>query len=158
MKLYGKTKLPATEPAPPGRWRTAPSGGSERQRAWGLHFITLVAAFAVLPAAAQVQRNFPAAALRGELAVVVPPEAQLNGNPARLAPGARIRDQNNMLQVSGVLAGRKQVVNYTRDINGQLLDIWVLTPTEVGRQPWPTTEAQAKSWSFDPIGQTWSKP
>ena len=123
-----------------------------------LRCVTLVAALAVWPAAAQVQRNFPANALRGELAVVIPPEAQLNGSPARMAPGARIRDQNNMLQVSGVLAGRKQVVNYTRDLNGQLLDIWVLTAVEAARQPWPTSEAQAKAWSFDPIGQTWSKP
>jgi hypothetical protein len=122
-----------------------------------LRCVTLVAALAVLPAAAQVQRNFPANALRGELAVVVPPEAQLNGSAARLAPGARIRDQNNMLQVTGVLAGRKQVVNYTKDINGQLLEIWVLTPTEATRQPWPTSEAQAKAWVFDPIGQTWNK-
>ena len=123
-----------------------------------LRCVTLVAALAVLPAAAQMQRHFPANALRGELAVVTPPEAQLNGSPARLAPGARIRDQNNMLQVSGVLAGRKQVVHYTKDINGQLLEIWVLTAAELARQPWPVSEAQAKAWAFDPIGQTWSKP
>ena len=123
-----------------------------------LRCVSLAAALAVLPVAAQVQRNFPANALRGELAVVVPPEAQLNGSPARLAPGARIRDQNNMLQVTGVLAGRKQIVHYTRDINGQLLDIWVLTAAELARQPWPVNDAQAKAWTFDPVGQTWSKP
>jgi hypothetical protein len=123
-----------------------------------LRCVTLVAAIAVLPVAAQVQRNFPAHALRGELAVVIPPEAQLNGSPARLAPGARIRDQNNMLQVTGVLAGRRQTVHYTRDINGQLLDIWLLTAAEQERQPWPVTDAQAKAWTFDPVGQTWSKP
>ena len=123
-----------------------------------LRCVTLVAALAVLPAAAQMQRNFPANALRGELAVVIPPEAQLNGSPARLAPGARIRDQNNMLQVTGVLAGRRQVVNYTKDLNGQLFEIWLLTPTEQARQPWPVTDAQAKAWTFDPVGQTWSKP
>jgi len=36
-KLEDATELPAAEPASPGRQRTAPSGGSERQRAWGLH-------------------------------------------------------------------------------------------------------------------------
>ena len=123
-----------------------------------LRCVTLVAAFAVLPAAAQVQRHFPANALRGELAVVAPPEAQLNGSPARLAPGARIRDQNNMLQVTGVLAGRSLLVNYTKDINGQLLDVWVLTASEAARQPWPVNDAQAKTWTFDPVGQTWSQP
>lgn len=123
-----------------------------------LRCVTLAATLAVLPAAAQMQRNFPASALRGELAVVQPPEAQLNGAPARLAPGARIRDESNMMQVSGALAGRRVMVNYTKDLNGQLLDVWVLTRTETARQPWPVTEAQAKAWVFNPAGQTWSKP
>ena len=59
------------------------------------------AALAVsLPAAAQMQRNFPADALRGELQVLQPPEATLNGRPVRLAPGARIRGDNNLVVVS----------------------------------------------------------
>jgi hypothetical protein len=47
-------------------------------------------------AAAQVQRAFPQNALRGAIVIGVAPEIQLNGVPARLAPGARIRDGNNM--------------------------------------------------------------
>lgn len=120
--------------------------------------LALAAIAAAGPAAAQVQRNFPANALRGVLAVAQPPEALLNGQPARLAPGARVRDENNLLQVTGVLAGRRMVVNYTRDLNGQLLNVWVLRADEIARQPWPITEAQAAAWTFDPVGQTWTRP
>ncbi len=117
----------------------------------------LIAAIA-LPAWAQSPRTFPANALRGELAVVAPPEARLNGQPARLAPGARIRGENNLVQVSGALAGQRWIVNYTRDLSGSLLDVWVLTPAERANQPWPGTPAEAAAWTFDPAAQRWSRP
>ncbi|MBL8339976.1 MAG: hypothetical protein JNL30_00800 [Rubrivivax sp.] len=105
-----------------------------------------------------VQRNFPASALRGEVLVAQPPEVLLNGRPARLAPGARIRDENNMLALTGALAGRRVVVHYTVDLSGLLSEIWVLTPAERARVPWPTTREQAAAWSFDPLAQVWTRP
>jgi hypothetical protein len=117
-----------------------------------------VAALAALPALAQAPRNFSAQALRGELVIVQPPQALLNGQPVQLAPGARIRDQNNLVQLSGSLVNQRFVVNYTRDLSGQLLDVWLLTPEERARQPWPTSAAQAATWRFNAAAQTWSKP
>jgi hypothetical protein len=117
----------------------------------------LMAALAV-PAAAQVQRNFPADALRGELLVAQAPDAMLNGQPARLAPGVRIRGQNNMLVVSGAATGQKLVVHYTVDTLGLIKDVWILTPEEMANKPWPTTSREAQSWAFDPIAQKWTKP
>jgi hypothetical protein len=78
-------------------------------------------------------------AQRGVLLVTAPPEVLLDGQPARLAPGARIRDRNNLLVVSGALIGQQLVVRYTRDPLGLLREIWVLTPAEaaVGMQPPP---------------------
>jgi hypothetical protein len=105
-----------------------------------------------------VQRNFPATALRGELGFGQPPEALLNGQPARLAPGARIRGLNNLLVMSGALAGQRAVVNYTLDPLGLVLDVWILTDAERKKQPWPTNAKDAKAWSFDPIAQVWTKP
>ena len=121
--------------------------------------VTLAAALfaCALPAAAQTQRNFPATALRGELVVLQPPQAQLNGRPARLAPGARIRGDNNLLVVSGAIARQRLLVHYTLDNLGQLHEIWVLTPGEIAR-PWPTTPEQARAWAFDPAGQASSRP
>lgn len=118
----------------------------------------LLLALPALPAAAQVARNFPATALRGEIVVVAPPEITLNGKPARLAPGARIRGQDNMLQMSGALAGQKLQVNYTLDTYGLVHDVWVLRPGEARVRPWPRTPEEARQWTFDPVAQTWSKP
>jgi hypothetical protein len=110
------------------------------------------------PAAAQAPRPFPATALRGELVVLQPPDVALNGRAARLAPGARIRGDNNLLQLSGALVKQRLVVNYTVDPSGLLLDVWLLTAEERARLPWPTTPEQAAAWTFDPSAQTWSRP
>ncbi len=119
--------------------------------------IALLLALAVaLPAHAQ--RLFQATALRGELVVTQPPEVLLNGKPARLAPGARIRDALNMIQLSGSLLGQRLTVNYTLDPTGLVRDAWILTEAERARSPWPTTPEQAQSWVFDSTQQTWSKP
>ena len=111
-----------------------------------------------LPGAAQVQRNFPPTALRGELLVGTPPLVSLNGDASQLAPGARIRGQNNMLQMSGSLEGSKLVVNYTLDMSGQIHDVWILTPEEARKRPWPKTMLDAQAWLFDFGAQTWTKP
>jgi len=114
--------------------------------------------FAAGAAQAQSQRPFPANALRGELVVQQPPEVLLNGRAARLAPGSRIRGADNLLQMSGALAGRKLMVHFTVDDYGLLRDVWVLTPAELARKPWPSTPAEAAAWRFDAAGQTWHKP
>jgi hypothetical protein len=109
------------------------------------------------PALAQnVQRGFPANALRGEIAFGQPPEILLNGTSARLAPGARIRGANNLLQMSGALAGTKLTVNYTVDPGGLVLDVWLLSEQESARQPWPRTAKEAQTWAFDPVAQVWT--
>jgi len=105
-----------------------------------------------------VQRNFPATALRGEIAFGQPPELTVNGVPARLAPAARIRGRNNLIVMSGALVGQKAIVNYVLDPLGLVLDVWILTDAERAKQPWPTTPKEAQSWSFDPVAQVWKKP
>jgi hypothetical protein len=107
----------------------------------------------------QFQRSFPQEALRGELTFgTVPPEAKLNDTVTRLAPGARIRGQNNMLVMSDGLRGQTFVVLYTRDLLGQPKDVWMLRPEEISRTPWPTTPEEAKTWRFDATTQIWTKP
>ena len=110
------------------------------------------------PAAAQAPRNFPATALRGELVVTAPPEVLLNKQPARLAPGARLRGMDNMMIMSGAAIGQRLRVHYTLDLQGQLLQIWVLTPAEEARKPWPATPQEAATWTFNADAQTWTKP
>jgi hypothetical protein len=115
-----------------------------------------LAATLALPAAAQVARSFPADALRGTLEVRQPPEILLNGQPARLSPGARIQDAQRMQQLSGRLVGQKLLVNYTLEPLGGVHRVWILDATEAARQPWPRTLDEARRWSFDAAAQTWT--
>jgi hypothetical protein len=119
-------------------------------------FAFLLTLAATLPA--QAQRVFQANALRGELVVTQPPETLLNGKPARLSPGARIRNPSNMIQLSGSLLGQKLAVNYTLDPAGELRDVWILSEAERAKKPWPATPEQAQAWVFDSTMQRWSKP
>ena len=118
----------------------------------------LLTATLATPAAAQMQRNFPATALRGAIVVGEPPEIVLNGQAARLAPGARIRGQDNMVLMSATLSGAKLLVHYTVDTYGLVKDVWILRPEEAAVRPWPATPEQAQTWAFDPTAQTWSRP
>ena len=118
----------------------------------------LATACIAVAAQAQTQRAFPQNALRGSLVIGVAPEARLNGDPARVAPGARIRDANNMLVVPTAVMGGPYLVNYTVDTSGLVKDVWILRPDEAAVQPWPKTREEAANWRFDPVGQVWSKP
>jgi hypothetical protein len=121
--------------------------------------LAAVALATSLPSAAQsVQRHFPRNALRGEIAFVQPTAITLNGQPARLAPGALIHGTNNMLVMRGALMGRKVIANYTFEFNGLVHDVWILTADELAKRPWPSTAQEAQAWHFDPAAQTWSKP
>jgi hypothetical protein len=120
--------------------------------------VTALAAALALPVLAQTTRPFPATALRGVLQIVQPPDVRLNDQATRLAPGARIRGANNMLQMSGALIGQALLVNYTVEpTSGQVLNVWVLTPEEAARKPWPTTPQEAQQWLFNPAAQTWTR-
>ncbi len=117
-----------------------------------------LAFFFSLPCLAQVQRNFPPNALRGELVVGDLPQAKVNGVATTLSPGVRIRGQNNLLQMSGGLTGAKLLVHYTLDGAGQVKDVWILTSEEAAKRPWPRTPIEMEKWEFDFGAQTWSKP
>ena len=120
-------------------------------------FIALLTAL-VLSLPAHAQRVFENNALRGELVVKAPPEALLNGKPVRLSPGVRIRNQQNMIQLSGTLLEQRMLVNYTLDGMGQMRDVWLLTEEEARRQPWPRTLEESQRWAFNPTLQRWTKP
>ena len=106
---------------------------------------------------AQNHRPFPANALRGELVVVQAPDVRINGQAARLAPGARIRGDNNLMLLSASLTGQRLLVHYTIDSYGLLKDLWVLNATELTNSPWPQNPEQAAAWEFDSGAQTWKK-
>jgi len=110
-----------------------------------------------LPAWAQMQRRFPANALRGEAVFHPAPGIQINGQAAQLAPGARIRNTDNLIVMPASLVGGKAEVHYTVDNLGMVKDVWILTTEERAKQPWPKTAQEAATWVFNPDGQSWSK-
>jgi hypothetical protein len=119
--------------------------------------IALAAALAA-PLAGQAQqlpRAFPPEALRGDLVVAAPPEATMDGRPVRLAPGVRIRGENNLLVLSGTVVNQRLTVNYTIDGFGLVKDVWVLRPEEAAK-PWPRSAEEASRMVFDALNQTWS--
>ena len=102
-------------------------------------------------------RQLSLQSLRGRAAFGQPPELRIDGEAMRLAPGARIRDEQNLLVLSGQLVGRSLAVNYTTDAYGLVKDVWLLRADELARL-WPRTREEATTWRFDPLQQTWIKP
>lgn len=95
--------------------------------------LCLTGAAALWPSVADAQgitRTFPDKALRGVLQVMTPPEILLNGAPARLSPGARIKGPNNLIVMSGTLVGQQLRANYVRDGQGLIHEVWILTHAE----------------------------
>jgi len=82
-----------------------------------------------LPASAQGARRFPQAARPGRFAMRVFPEAALDGQPVRLAAGARIYDQRNMIVMPASLSGIFDAL-VERDQVGDISRVWLLTPEE----------------------------
>ena len=76
-------------------------------------------------------REFPKAALRGEMVVKNHPEIVLNGKAERLSPGARIWDKDRTLVLSARLAGQVVTVNYMREGGGLINQVWILNSEEL---------------------------
>ncbi len=85
----------------------------------------------VSPAIAQV-REFPPNTRLGVLRMGAYPEASIDGQPVRFAPGARIRDRANMLVLPGSLDGAARV-RFTTDTLGLVDRAWVLTDEEIAQ-------------------------
>ena len=84
------------------------------------------------PGATSPVRQFPAAALRGEMVMSnAPPVITLDGKPDRLSPGSRIRGTDNMLVMSASLVNKTTVVNYLREPAGNVHQVWILTSEEI---------------------------
>jgi len=120
--------------------------------------VALWATLTLASVAGQVQRQFPQSALRGEIVFGQPPEVLLNGEVWRLAPGARIRAENNMIVLSGALVGSRLKVHYTSEVVGEIKDVWILRPEELAVQPWPANAKEASTWLFDVTAQKWTRP
>lgn len=84
-----------------------------------------------LPAHAQsVAREVPADVRYARLQVLQTPLVLVDDQPARLSPGARIRNPMNLLVLPATLAGQNLPVVFRRDPSGLVHEVWVLTEAE----------------------------
>jgi len=88
---------------------------------------------AAFPADAWAQlRTIPKEAFRGQLTHVTEGIITIDGRTMRLAPGAQIRSQKNMIVVPAEVP-RGALVEYTLDRDRLLDKVWILTPAEAAR-------------------------
>lgn len=81
-----------------------------------------------------IVREAPKDVKPGMMAVSpTPPIIQMDGKDDRLSPGARIRDTNNMLVLTGALAGKTVYTVYRRDSMGLVHEVWLLTADEYAK-------------------------
>lgn len=95
--------------------------------------ITLLVALTLLLVSSFAEsgvRNFPKNAERGELRVVQGMVVTLNGQREQMAPGVLIKSTANTSVVPMALVGRTHVINFTRNGQGQVNKVWLLTLAE----------------------------
>ena len=102
---------------------------------WSRALLGSLLAITAFAAAAQgIIREAPKDEKPAIIAVsATPPIILVNGKEDRLSPGARIRDLNNLMVLSGSLAGKSVYTVYKRDSSGLVHEVWLLTPEEYKR-------------------------
>ena len=76
-------------------------------------------------------RKFPANALRGRLRITQAPEILIDGKRERLSPGSRIRDPQQRLVMPASITNLEFVVNFVRNPQGDIQEVWILNELEV---------------------------
>jgi hypothetical protein len=127
---------------PSGTLRATPSFLLRHRCAVFASLLAMLALSSTLPVQAQTPlpqtplttaRPIPATAQLAVMQVLQPPVILLNGQQERLSPGARIRDANNMLALSGTLIGRNLRVAFVREPLGLIHEVWILNEAELQR-------------------------
>jgi len=94
-------------------------------------FALLFALCLAAPADAQL-RTLPAEARRGEIRHLQEAIVQIDGQQARLAIGAQVRDAHNRILVPAAIPAGS-VVKYTLNAQGEVSAVWILTAEEAAR-------------------------
>jgi hypothetical protein len=99
---------------------------------------SLIAACALAATASFAQQavmaNAPKDVKPGLIAVsATPPLITVDGKADRFSPGARIHDRNNMLVLTGAIAGKSVYTVYKRDSMGLVHEAWLLNEDEFAK-------------------------
>jgi hypothetical protein len=93
----------------------------------------IAVAFLATAASAQIttEHGAPLGVKPALIAVsATPPIITVDGKDDRFSPGARIRDRDNRLVLSGTLAGQTLYTIYKRDAAGLVHEVWLLNAEE----------------------------
>ena len=99
--------------------------GQSGMKVWATTALLLVFAN---PALGQL-RTIPEEARRGQMSHLQDMVVAIDGKPARLSPGAQIRDPDNRLVLPVSLPGDSDV-KYVVDESGMVHRVWILTAQE----------------------------
>ncbi len=79
------------------------------------------------------QRTIPISpkAKRADITFNGTPDVFVNGQAARLAPGVRIQDRNNLMAMWGSLQGTATTKFLLEATTGYVIAIWILTDAEI---------------------------
>ena len=102
---------------------------------WSRRFLILLWSAAVALPALAFERPFPSNYKRGSMTPALYPSIVINGTTRTLSPGARIWNQQNMIDMPTSLRGSDLIVNYTEDTQGQIDRVWILTREEASQPP-----------------------
>jgi len=80
-------------------------------------------------------RTFPQNAQRGTISGNVFPQVLINNQIQRLAPGAKILNEQNLIIMPSTLFNKVYIVNFTFDRQGLIDRVWILTNEELTRTP-----------------------
>jgi hypothetical protein len=93
--------------------------------------LVLLAGYAVLSLAQF--RTIPEDAQRGVMRHVREMVVEIDGKQQRLAPGAQIRNEGNLIVVPGAVPPGT-LVKYRLDVEGNVRQVWFLTPQEAAQK------------------------
>ena len=97
-------------------------------------YAILLGAVLTAPAVAQVRvPPIPAEAQRGAIRHLKEMVVAIDNRPVRLAPGAQIRNQQNLIVVPVALPPGGTPADYILNADGELFRAWLLTPQELAQ-------------------------
>jgi len=96
-------------------------------------FAALLLILTAIGSAAAQMRTLPGDAERGLIRHIEGSSVSIDGKPMRLAPGATIRGQDNLIVVPTALPSGGALAEYLLDRDGQISRVWLLTPAEAKR-------------------------
>ncbi len=99
-----------------------------------LALVVAVLAFALPCASTAQMRTLPQDTERGYIAPLEGSKVLIDGRPMRLAPGATIRNQENLIIVPSALPPEGARAEYTLDADGAIFRAWLVTDREATRE------------------------